>query len=442
MNSLTLALSLSNSFTKVGAIAAFAALVGIALLSLLVFSQAREIKRLREWAGRAPERAAEREQRISADASVRAQRERVSAQTAPAARVIPRATPLVSAPVSAAVSTAAAAAASAGTSTVAAAPPGPSVPVAPAAHEPEAPELSPSEAQTPEPSESNTSDAETSDPQADEAAAAAGPANSTPAPATAAARAGGAAGRAPLPPAPATPAPAEAPPPRAAAPVAAVRRTVSIPAKPPVIAARSNSQPDSAPKYYKRERSPRRATALIVGGAIVAVALLVLLLSALRGGGSSHPVNATPAGEVSSRSGRTHARGEGRASSPADTSVTVLNGTSTAGLAHHLAADLQQSGYTRAAASAGVPSGTHPSTVVEYSSGHRPDARRVAKALNVTRVQPIDSSTVALAGSATVVVIAGADQAALLGGGGAQSQGEPAATGGAGAVQATPAASR
>ena len=73
MSFLPFALSLSNTFTKIGAVAAFAALVGIALLSLLVFSQARELKRLREWAGRAPERAADLEQRVSAAASLRVQ---------------------------------------------------------------------------------------------------------------------------------------------------------------------------------------------------------------------------------------------------------------------------------------------------------------------------------------------------------------------------------
>ena len=62
------------TFTQVGAIAAFAALRGIALLSLLVFAQARELRRLREWAGRAPERAADLEQRVSADAAARVQR--------------------------------------------------------------------------------------------------------------------------------------------------------------------------------------------------------------------------------------------------------------------------------------------------------------------------------------------------------------------------------
>src|ERR1700716_3896786 len=95
-----IALSLSSSFTEVGAIAAFAALLGIAILSLLAFSQAREIKRLREWAGRAPERAVEMEQRVSAEAAARVQR--TGAPVAPA-RVAPRATPLVSAPVSTAV---------------------------------------------------------------------------------------------------------------------------------------------------------------------------------------------------------------------------------------------------------------------------------------------------------------------------------------------------
>src|SRR6202035_2716783 len=92
------ALSLSNSVTEVGAIAAFAALLGIAILSLLVFSQAREIKRLREWAGRAPERAAEMEQRVSADAAARMRGGGGPVAPSGQARVVPRKTPLVSAP--------------------------------------------------------------------------------------------------------------------------------------------------------------------------------------------------------------------------------------------------------------------------------------------------------------------------------------------------------
>ena len=69
-----LALSLSSSLTQAGAIAAFAALLGVAILSLLVFSQGRELKRLREWAGRAPERAADRLIRHRTDTGRRAAR--------------------------------------------------------------------------------------------------------------------------------------------------------------------------------------------------------------------------------------------------------------------------------------------------------------------------------------------------------------------------------
>jgi hypothetical protein len=44
---------------EIGSYAGLAAVVGLAVLSALYFSQARDVKRLREWAGRAPERAAE-----------------------------------------------------------------------------------------------------------------------------------------------------------------------------------------------------------------------------------------------------------------------------------------------------------------------------------------------------------------------------------------------
>ncbi|MBA3264381.1 MAG: hypothetical protein H0T69_18325, partial [Thermoleophilaceae bacterium] len=41
---------------EIGAYAGLASVLGLAVLSALYFSQARDVKRLREWAGRAPER--------------------------------------------------------------------------------------------------------------------------------------------------------------------------------------------------------------------------------------------------------------------------------------------------------------------------------------------------------------------------------------------------
>src|SRR5215213_6010481 len=63
-----LALSLQDQIEKYGAYVGIASFLGLALLSILYFAQAREVRRLRDWAGRAPERDAELEARVSAQA--------------------------------------------------------------------------------------------------------------------------------------------------------------------------------------------------------------------------------------------------------------------------------------------------------------------------------------------------------------------------------------
>src|SRR6266581_4714631 len=78
-----LAFSLQAQVEKYGAYVGVAAFIGLALLTLLYFSQAREVKRLREWAGRAPERAAEIEAQAVANAEA-ARREREAAAAAAA----------------------------------------------------------------------------------------------------------------------------------------------------------------------------------------------------------------------------------------------------------------------------------------------------------------------------------------------------------------------
>jgi hypothetical protein len=69
---------------QIGAFAGLAAFIGLALLAMLAFSQARDIRRLREWAGSAPERDAERKESTSAVAAKRAEelRELEEARTA------------------------------------------------------------------------------------------------------------------------------------------------------------------------------------------------------------------------------------------------------------------------------------------------------------------------------------------------------------------------
>jgi hypothetical protein len=58
---------------QIGAFAGLAAFLGLAVLALLSFAHGRDIRRLRDWAGSAPEREAERKDSTSAIAAQRAE---------------------------------------------------------------------------------------------------------------------------------------------------------------------------------------------------------------------------------------------------------------------------------------------------------------------------------------------------------------------------------
>jgi hypothetical protein len=58
---------------QIGAFAGLAAFLGLALLALLSFAHGRDIRRLRDWAGSAPEREADRKEQTSAIAAQRAE---------------------------------------------------------------------------------------------------------------------------------------------------------------------------------------------------------------------------------------------------------------------------------------------------------------------------------------------------------------------------------
>lgn len=179
-------------------------------------------------------------------------------------------------------------------------------------------------------------------------------------------------------------------------------------------------------------RSPARATALILG-AVLAVAAVVVVVLTLGGGSKSSPA---PSGGSPSPSAPAARTGSVRAASnPGVTRVAVLNGTGTPGLAGRLAQSLRSAGYRQAQKSAAQPPGTHPTTTVYYSSGHRADARAVAKALQVSALAPMDSATRAESKSAPVLVVAGADQATASTGAGSSAGGAPSS--GSGSPPAT-----
>jgi hypothetical protein len=169
---------------------------------------------------------------------------------------------------------------------------------------------------------------------------------------------------------------------------------------------------------------------LLILGAVIVVAVAVVLILSSGGGGKSGGQGSTAGTAAEQGAGNSsastttsghhtqtsshHSESAAPAASPASTSVVVLNGTSTNGLAHSLSGDLQQGGYAQAKALNGTPPGSHATTIVEYTSGHRAEAQSVAKALEVTHVQPMETGVSSLAGAATVVVIAGEDKAAAV----------------------------
>jgi hypothetical protein len=64
---------LVHAIEQIGAFVGLAAFLGLAVLALLSFTHGRDIRRLREWAGSAPERDAERKEQTSTIAAQRAE---------------------------------------------------------------------------------------------------------------------------------------------------------------------------------------------------------------------------------------------------------------------------------------------------------------------------------------------------------------------------------
>jgi hypothetical protein len=159
--------------------------------------------------------------------------------------------------------------------------------------------------------------------------------------------------------------------------------------------------------------------ALIVGGVLVVTAIVVVALSSL--GGSKGGKAATGAEARTAQRAATHAAKHAHSAapkpapkapavSPAETTVAVLNATEAEGLARRWASTLQQNGYSQATALYGKPPGSDQVSVVEYVSGHQAEAEGVAHSISVAHVLPIEAAVTALAGSANVVVIVGADK--------------------------------
>ena len=377
---------------QIGSYAGLAAIIGLAILSALYFSQARDVRRLRE-----------------------AEQER--AEAASARPVTARGPQRPGAAVPAA-GAAAAGQAAAGKQQQGAPAPGTAAPAAAAQAQPAAVARE-GNGQSAAVKEAGTrpAGAEAVEAPAAGAKGAAAPpaAQGEGAGAAAATGAGGApaATGAGATPAPAKPAGNAGAPPATPAPSGegAAQRPIPrpapsrLPAPRPGAARRIPPLPGSTqakPPWYRR-LAPRYIVLLVAG-------LLVL------GAGAAFGI-ATLAGEggdeAASDGAGVERAGAGDSSAPLDPStieVAVLNGTSISGAAESVSDSVEQAGF-QIGNVANATEQTSAESAVLFAEGARSAAGEVGRELGISQLEPVDTDTQDLAGTADVVVVVGADQA-------------------------------
>jgi LytR cell envelope-related transcriptional attenuator len=405
MATIPFALSVHHFISSVGADVGFASIIGLAILVLLYFAQARETANLREQAYESAQRVAQLEARMS---SMAHQQPTVAPQPAVAARPAAVAGARVAASVPALVGAVAAAPGPpAGVAAPALSAATRLIPTTPIGPEPVADEL----AHQPRPIDLTSLSGPAPATAAAGAAAATTAAGPTPATAAGTAPAtsavgGNGVGNAGV--ATAPPRITPQPPPRTGL------RPSGRGARPAEGGRRQATPPPRRSGPPPRSRRGVRLALLLVGALLVAGAVLALIHFTSSG---SNP--ASTKGSATSNAPATAHRKAAGAVIPSSVTVAVLNGTATAGLAERIATELSSGGYKKGMVG-NASDQTRTATVVAYTPHHKKAALAVAKILKLgpASVQPIDSNTLAVAcpGGATcadkVVVTVGSDLAA------------------------------
>jgi len=447
------AFSFQDQVEKYGAYVGIAAFFGLAVLSLLYFSQARELKRLREWAGLAPERARELEQRVVAQATATVARRPAAMPGAPAQGGIAPPRRLAEMPATAGAEAAAAGQAQATElaeaveadpatngnvpKQVPAVGPGGSVPAGPVPANGGVPAADEAAA----PDEADQADAAPAGRAANGTAAAPAPPAeraATPAPddGTGAATPAPADGEPPA--TPGEPEPGGVPAagaepgevPAAQVPRATPAQRVGVTPRPapaplrqstPTATPRGGGRRPAAPAGRRPAAKPPRegrsggTIALLVGLAVLILGGGAFVGSQVLGGDDDPPARNVPAPPPTETAEESDggAGGGGTADAPpaAETTVAVLNGTTFTGLAGKLADDVEAEGYQRGITETNTRDQTIQESVIYYADGFKASARAVGKLLSIEQFEALDSETAALAPGADVVVLAGADQA-------------------------------
>lgn len=151
--------------------------------------------------------------------------------------------------------------------------------------------------------------------------------------------------------------------------------------------------------------------------AIVLVGLLVLGGAAAYGitqltgknSGGGQGQGASSGDPAKAGSGQSNPK-QGGAVKPGSVTVAVLNGTTVPGLAATLSDEVGAAGF-KVGTITNFSDQQLAESVVQYAPGHQAEARAVSRRLGIAQREPVNPSSQALAGDATVIVIAGGDKA-------------------------------
>ena len=439
------ALSVHHFISSVGADAGFASIIGLAVLVLLYFAQARETSSLRDQADQAAQRVAQLESRLAHAAAFQSAslgaaplppgvqpppRPFAAAGNAPAPMIaavspvppagvaappLSAATKLIPTPLPAAVAAARIASAQASAAGIGQGPG--AAAQAPATVTPQAPAGVSGQAPAGVTGQAPANVSGQAPAGVTGGAAPAGPAPSVPAspslmsrlvtprPATAAGGAGALGG------AGVTNGTGEHP---------IVPPPVPIPPRQPVQIRAGGSDRMLAELAGGAGSSPSDLTRVLTALAAVAVvaAIVIVLLSVTSGGASPHS-SRHPTGPVSNApTAKKHTTAPKAATlSPSSVTVTVLNGTAVYHLANDAATQLASDGFKQGTTPTNAATQTQPTTTVEYVPGDQKAAAAVAQALKLptSSVQPMTATTQQLGcpqgTTCNVVVTLGANSA-------------------------------
>ena len=186
---------------------------------------------------------------------------------------------------------------------------------------------------------------------------------------------------------------------RAAPPVRSPAAAAGTSQSTAVLPAASARLRDRARAGSGRDGLGARYIALIVAGVIVVGGGVVFGVSQL--GGDDEP----------SAPGERAADEPVQPVNPSTVTVSVLNGTTVPGLAAQIGDEVESQGFQRGNVANALDQQRTTSTVL-FVEGAEREAQLVARRLGIATVEPIDPDSQALGGSASVVVIVGADQTA------------------------------